>query len=216
MIGTVRSEWQSYAATVSAVASSSAQAMRLSARDPRVLLVATVIVGAISTSLLQPMIRQAADSSHRINAAAEFYNRYQIVLAARAPYMARRDTAAVRLSSIVPRAFFRTDGADASLSQLLELLEGAAARNFVRLVRATPSPVSAAGPAVLRISATVECESDSAGILGLLRSLKSAKKLLHITDLTVSDARARAARASGLETLRFSFAVHGFVLSPPE
>ncbi len=191
--------------------------MNLAPRDRRALLVGVLSLVAILAyaSIVQPMVREAADLNRRRELAVEFLSRYRSVLEARAAYESTLDTAAVRLSRLAPRAF-HSRRAEASVSQLLELLEKAAARNFVRVLRTTPAPVDSAGAGVLRISAAVESESDLTGILGLLRSLETTEKLLHVTDLRISEAGAGSASTSPVETLRFNFTVHGFVVAATE
>ncbi len=100
------------------------------------------------------------------------------------------------------------------MSQLLRLLEQAAEANAVRVLETSLLAVDSVSPRVLRIGATVECESDIAGVLGFLRSLESAERLLHVTDLHLTSVGIPGLSANDVETLKFSFDVRGFVVVP--
>ncbi len=189
--------------------------MKLSARDRRALALGTVAAAAILvySGLVRPIARERAELQIRREAAVQLLDRYQRLVAARDVYAWARGTADARLSQLLTGVFLAEQAED-SVSQLLRLLEQAAEANAVRVLETSLLAVDSVSPRVLRIGATVECESDIAGVLGFLRSLESAERLLHVTDLHLTSVGIPGLSANDVETLKFSFDVRAFVVVP--
>lgn len=187
--------------------------MRLSRRDRRALLSGTVAVAVVVTytGVAKPLRRISLDLERRRDIATEFLARYRGLVAANEAYASAADTASARLSRLLPETFVGSP--QGAVNQLLEMLDRAAAGNDVRILRASPVPVDSVGSGLVRIGAALECESDLWGLLGLLRSLETAGKLLHIGGLRVA-AAGGSVRGDDIETLRFGFTVRAFVLVP--
>ncbi len=188
--------------------------MKLAPRDRRAVLLGTigllVIVGY--AGVVRPLRRAAAQLAGRRDVAARYLERYRGIVAAAPAYLAAADSAQLRLGRLTPETF---DGDPPRASnRLLELLDDAAVGNDVRILRAGPVPADSLGEGVLRIGASLECESDLAGLLGFLRTLETAGKLLHVSGLEVSVAGGQR-RESEVEVLRTALTVYGFVSTAP-
>ena len=189
--------------------------MRIEARDRRAILIGVAAAAAIALypALIRPLWRVATDLEQRSALAGEFLSRYRDVIAAGATYAVAADTADARLARLLPETF--PGDAQGSVNRLLEMLERAATESNVRVTRTNPIPVDSAGPGLLQIGARLECESDLAGLLGFLRALETAGKLLHVSGLRISTVGGAAAEDE-IQVLRSSFTVVAFVLALPD
>lgn len=189
--------------------------MKLSARDWRAILAGAIAVAVILTyaGIVRPLRRGWSDLTARREATAETFARYRDLIVSAGSYAAAAESADARLSRLLPETF--AGDPQSALNRLLETLQKAATGNDVRVTRASPAPVDSAGPGLLRIGASLECASDLAGLLGLLRTLETAGKLFHVTGLHVATA-GDAAGSDEVQVLRFGFTVRAFVPAPLE
>lgn len=186
--------------------------MKFSSRDRRAILLgalAAIAVGAYFGAV-KPLRRASIDLARRRGTATEYLRRYQSVVGASGDYLAAAETADARLARLLPVAF--SSDAHSSVNLLLEKLDRAATGNEVRVIRVTPVPQQPAGPGLVRIGAALECESDLRGLLGLLRTLETTGKLLHVSGLHVT--AVGSAADGGVEVLSFRFSVTAFALAP--
>lgn len=186
--------------------------MTLGGRDRRALLVGAALSAVLVsfTGLAKPLWEVRSELRSRKATAAQFMARYRGILEANAAYAAVAETADARLSRL-GAATYEGDPQVAG-NRLLALLGDAAVGNDVRIMRASPMPADSVSPVLIRVGAALECESDMAGLLGVLSTLESSPRLLHLSGLRVNAANATS-RAE-IERLRFGFTVHAIVRVP--
>jgi hypothetical protein len=183
----------------------------LSYRDRRAAIGGTIGVAIILgyALVLRPLGSHAADLRQRREIAQEILLRYRGTLAARGGYQLAVDSTETLLQWLAPRAFV-VEQPGRAVGHLIQLLERAADGNSVSIVREVPLPADSVGLSLVSVGATVEVESDLRGVLGLLRTLETTDKLLHVSHLRLS----RTDENTGeVERLRASFAIRGFVVN---
>ena len=184
--------------------------MKLSSRDRRALwlgaLAAIAIVGYAGA--VRPLLRAATALEQRKEALVELRARSEELLAAAPIYRAAAESAEVQLARLRPETL--SGDPQAAVNRLLAILERAASGSSVRILRANPVPIDSAGPGLSRIGASLEGESDLAGLLLLLHSLETAGPLFHVSGLRVE---APGGGDGEVEVLRFGFTVRAFVLA---
>ena len=188
--------------------------MNLSPRDRRALLIGAAAAVSVLTYAfaVRPLTSRAGDLKERREVLVESLARYASVLAAQDAYETASDTARARLLRLAPGTF--SGAPEEATASLLTLVGDLAAKNLIRVVRTIPLPPESAAGDVVAVGARVECESDLAGAVGLLRALEASNKLVHVSELELSEQRS-ARRVEGAQVLRIQLTVKGFLLASP-
>lgn len=159
---------------------------------------------------VRPLTSRAGDLRERRELLVGSLARYASVLAAQDAYETASDTARARLLRHAPGTI--SGAPEEATASLLTLVNDLAAKNLVRVVRTVPLPPESAAGDVVSVGARVECESDLAGAIGLLRSLEASDKLVHVSELELSEHRS-ARHVEGAQVLRIQLTVKGFLLA---
>lgn len=189
--------------------------MKFSERDRRALLAGTMAVALVLLYAggVRPFQKIRSELIIRRDVASETLQRYRELAEARPAYAAAVDTVRLRLEELLAGVF--TEDPQKATNRLVETLERASRATEVRILRAAPLPPDSAAAGMLRVGASLECESDLAGLLTLLHALEKARRIVHVSGLRI---RGTAGTPSGaeIEVLRAGFTVSAFVLAPPE